>query len=109
MTIHGVQEFIRNSVVDRATEALALKDPVACFRMSRHRASPQDGCRNYMARQPRGCRRHFRREQRSRRWTHGQCRARLSAGKRLAGAISRLGLFSSPVSQAVKEQVEALM
>src|SRR5215831_19183669 len=45
MTIHGVEEFIRHSVVDRAAEALAHKGAVASFLMARHRAPPQDGCR----------------------------------------------------------------
>ena len=43
MTIHSVEEFIRHSVVDRATEALARKGAVASFLVTCHRAPPQDG------------------------------------------------------------------
>src|SRR6516165_4581111 len=50
MTIHGVEEFIRHSVVDRAAEALAHKGAVASFLMARHRAPPQDCAGHYLQR-----------------------------------------------------------
>jgi hypothetical protein len=48
MTIHGVEEFIRHSVVDRAAEALAHKGAVASFLVARHRAPPQMGAGHYL-------------------------------------------------------------